>query len=156
VSPLFDLVKITNFADDNFVILWNKLLSKLVIDFEKELEMIVKWLKDSGLVVNNGKTEICLFHRNDQDQQNVTIRVSGVPVKIKKSINFLGVMFHCKLNWCERVAYAIKKSNKALHALRIIKRYFKPNELKILLNSYYYPVLYYNAEIWLLLPCPIL
>ena len=28
--------------------------------------MIVKWLKGSGLVVNESKTEICLFHTNDQ------------------------------------------------------------------------------------------
>jgi hypothetical protein len=27
VSPLFDLTQITNFADDNFVVRWNKILS---------------------------------------------------------------------------------------------------------------------------------
>ncbi len=31
----------------------------------------------------------------------------------------------------------------------MIKRYFKPKEQKILLNAYYYSVLYYNSEIWL-------
>jgi hypothetical protein len=58
-------------------------------------------------------------------------------------------MFDCKLNWPEHVAYAIKKSNKTLYALRMKKK-FKLIKLKILLNSYYYPVLYYNAEIWLM------
>ena len=27
--------------------------------------MITKWPKGSGLVVNESKTEVCLFHRND-------------------------------------------------------------------------------------------
>ncbi len=49
VSPLFDLAIITNFADDNFVVLWNKVLCNLIVDHEKELEIILKWLKDSGL-----------------------------------------------------------------------------------------------------------
>jgi hypothetical protein len=46
-SPLFDLFKLTNFADDNIV--WNRFMSGLVTDLEKELEMIVKWLKESEL-----------------------------------------------------------------------------------------------------------
>jgi hypothetical protein len=42
VSPIFDLTKITNFADDNFIVIWNRDLSKQIFDLEKELEMIVK------------------------------------------------------------------------------------------------------------------
>ena len=45
VSPLFDLTQITNFADDNFVVVWNKQITALIVDLEKRLEMIVKWLK---------------------------------------------------------------------------------------------------------------
>ncbi len=147
VSPLFELTKITNFADDNFVVLWNKILSKLILNIEKELEMIIKWLKDSGLMVNSSKTEICLFHRNDQP--DVLVVISGAPVKSKKSMNVLGVIFDCKLNWNEQVANAIKKSNKTLYAIRMIKKYFTSDEIKIVLNSYYFSVLYYNSEIWL-------
>ena len=47
-----------NFADDNFCVLWNRDLSKLIIDLEKNLKMITKWLKGSGLLVNEAKTEI--------------------------------------------------------------------------------------------------
>jgi hypothetical protein len=31
----------------------------------------------------------------------------------------------------------------------MIRQFFKPAELKVLLNSYYFSVLYYNSEIWL-------
>jgi hypothetical protein len=44
VSPLFDLIKITNFAEDIFVVLWNRILCYSIVDLEKELEMIVQWL----------------------------------------------------------------------------------------------------------------
>ena len=42
---------------------------------------IIKWLKDSGLKVNESKTEICLFHRLDQNP--ITIKVSGSEIKSK-------------------------------------------------------------------------
>jgi hypothetical protein len=96
VSPLFDKTNIANFADDNFIILWNKFLPSLVVDLEKELEMICKWLRDSGLVVNSSKTELCLFHRNDQPV--IEIRVCNDPMKCQKSMNVLGVTFDSKLN----------------------------------------------------------
>jgi hypothetical protein len=69
---------------------------KLIVDLEKELEMTVKLLKDSGLVVNSSKTDICLFHRYDQPE--VQVRILGSMVKSNKSINVLGVTFDCKLD----------------------------------------------------------
>ena len=148
VSPIFDLSNLTNFADDNFIVVWNKQIGNLIVDLEKELEMIVKWLKDSGLRVNTGKTEICLFHRNDQPQ--LTLNLMSEQIQTKKSMNVLGVIFDCKLDWHEQVANAIKKSNKSLFAIKMISKFFTSKEIKILLDSFFYSVLYYNSEIWLL------
>ena len=114
---------------------------------QKRLEMIVKWLKDSGLVVNEKKTELCLFHCNDS--QLVSVRINDQTVYSKKSMNVLGVVFDCKLSWSEHVAHAIKKSNKSLCALRLLKKFFTSLEMKTLLTSNYYSSLYYNSEIWL-------
>ena len=66
VPFLFDLQSLINFADYNLCVIWNRDLALLIDDLQKRLEMIVKWLKDSGLVVNESKMEICLFHNNDQ------------------------------------------------------------------------------------------
>ena len=52
LSPLFDLGKMSNYADDNFIIRINKDLNSLINDMEKSLEAITKWLKKSGLKVN--------------------------------------------------------------------------------------------------------
>jgi hypothetical protein len=110
VSLLFDLTQITNFADDNFVIGWNEQLSVLIENLELDLEMIVKELKDSGLKVNEGKTEMCLFHRNDQP--STSIKLQGLTIKTKKEMNVLGVVFDNKLNWSSYVAQAIKNQIK--------------------------------------------
>ena len=54
-----------------------------------------------------------------------------------------------KMNWSAQVAQTIKKAKKTLHAIKLIKQYFKKDELKQLLTSNFYSVLYYNCEIWL-------
>ena len=122
VSPLFHLDDLVNFADDNFCVEWNKSLPLLIVNLEKRLEMITKWLKDSGLVssglvVNESKTLACLFHT--QDQPPIEFTLQGVKIKTKKSMNVLGVIFDSKLNWQLHVATAITKAKKALFALRL-------------------------------------
>jgi hypothetical protein len=47
----FYLIQITNFADDSFVIRCNKQLLVLFKNLECDLQMIVKWLKESGIKV---------------------------------------------------------------------------------------------------------
>ena len=122
VSPLFDLTQLTNFADDNFIIDWNSDLSLLIENMETQLEMITKWLRDSGMVVNEANTEVCLFHKNDPPK--ITKRLQNVSIQSKKEINVLSVIFDCKLNWNRHIANAIVKAKKALYALRQIRKYF--------------------------------
>ena len=55
VSPLFDLEKMTNYVNDNYVIRCDKYVVGLINDMEKSLEAITKWLKKSGLKVNESK-----------------------------------------------------------------------------------------------------
>ena len=147
VSPLFDLTQLTNFADDNYYLEWNRDLTALISNLEKRLEMITKWLKDSGLVVNENKTELCLFHKNDKPP--ITIKISNTLVTSKKQINVLGVLFDCKLNWNSHTAQCIAKAKKSLFALRLLKRNFNNNEMRTLLDANFFSILYYNSIVWL-------
>ena len=109
--------------------------------------MITKWLRDSGLLVNESKTEVCLFHKNDQPKIFITIQ--NVRIESKKEMNVLGVIFDCKLTWGPQVANAICKAKKALFALRLLRKFFNEQEMRLLLDTYLYSVLYYNAVLWL-------
>ena len=48
-------------------------------------------------------------------------------------MNVLGVCFDSKLTWSMHVANSINKANKALHAIRLIKKYFTHFEILQLL-----------------------
>ena len=146
VSPLFDLEKMTNYADDNLIVRWSNCLENLIVDMKKSLEAITKWLRDSGLKVNDSKTELCLFHWNPQNPVNLTF--NGINLKSSQHMNVLGVIFDSRLNWNDHVAQTIKKTNSALHCIRQIKYYFNPNELLQIITSNVYSIMYYNSEIW--------
>jgi hypothetical protein len=118
-SPLYDLQKLTTFADDNFVVQWNTCMKALICDTEKDLEMMTKWLKDSGLKVNKGKTELWMLHR--MDSCPVTITLNQVQIVSVNSMNILGVQFDNKLSWSFQVNNCMKKAMATLHSIRLIK-----------------------------------
>ena len=63
-------------------------------------------------------------------------------------MNALGVVFDSKLNWAKHIANQINKANRALHAIKLIRRYFSKNEILQLLTSNFYSILFYNSEVW--------
>ena len=65
-----------------------------------------------------------------------------------EKLNVLGIQFDSKLDWSDQVNKTINKAKSTYHAISLIKKYFNTNELKGLLTSNYYSVLYYNSEIW--------
>ena len=147
VSPLFDIVPMLAFADDSYRVEINKNKTDLVKNMEKSLEATTKWLKKSGLKVNNEKTDMCLFYKHDTIPVN--IMVGDQSIKSKREINVLGVTFDSKLQWASHVSKAIAKSTRALNAIKLIRKFFSKHELLQLLTSNFYSTLYYNAEIWL-------
>ena len=71
-------------------------------------------------------------------------------VRSRTSINVLGITFDSKLNWNQHISNCINKAKKSLFALRLLRKFFNQNEMRVLLDSYFYSVLYYNAVIWLM------
>ena len=63
VSPLFDLTPFHVFADDNQVIASDKNVVQLKFKMQIKLEIMTKWIRDSSLIVNKSKTEVCLFFK---------------------------------------------------------------------------------------------
>ena len=146
IRPLYEIEKITTFADDNYIVSLHKNKKIALKELERKLEKIIKWLKDSGLKVNENKTELCIFHRINNT--NGTLMIDNVMVTSKNEINVLGVTFDSKLQWCSQVSRAIKGANKSLQAIRLIRKYFTTYEIVQLLTSNFYSKFYFGSEIW--------
>ena len=75
-----------------------------------KLENIINWLTKSGTVVNEAKTDLCLFCRYDSPP--LVIKINGKYVISKKVINILGVTFDSKLQWGDQVLPPVTKPPK--------------------------------------------
>ena len=49
VSPMFDLATMTLFADNNYLICWNKTIQEFIDKMTKTIELVIKWLRQSRL-----------------------------------------------------------------------------------------------------------
>ena len=108
---------------------------------------MTKQLKHSGLIISESKTQLCLFHKANHNCINITI--NNVNIRSKTTINILGNQFDSQMKWETQVSQARKKARKALlHGCNLIKKHFDKNELRQLLTSNYYSVLYYNRGVW--------
>ena len=111
-----------------------------------KLKNIMDWLKDLGMKVYESKIDLCLFHRGDSTP--ITLNLYDKSIKSNRVINVLCVIFDAKLKWVDHVAHAIKRSTKALNAIRLIRKFNNQRELLTLITSNFYSILYYNSEIW--------
>jgi hypothetical protein len=115
-------------------------------ELRRELEKIIKWLKGSGLKVNEKKTELCIFHQNVNTDGSLSIDNSFITSK--NEINVLGITFDSKLQWSSQVSQAIRGANNALQAIKLIRKYFTAPKIVQLLTSNFYSRFYYGSKIW--------
>jgi hypothetical protein len=146
IRPLYKITKVTTFADDNYIIKCNKEKKMALEELGRELEKIIKWLKGSGLKVNENKTELCIFHRSGNTDGSLLI--DNVLIASKNEINVLGITFDSKLQWSSQVSRAIRGANVSLQAIKLIRKYFTTPEIVQLLTSNFYSRFYYGSEIW--------
>jgi hypothetical protein len=68
---LYNLEKLTTFADNNYVVGYHKEKDLALRELVEKLVRIVKWLKGSGLKVIEKKTQLRIFHRNKNTDGNL-------------------------------------------------------------------------------------
>jgi hypothetical protein len=117
ILPMFDIELLFSFADDTYVPKSNKKVKEAIIDLNKSLESITKWLRQSGLKVIQSKVCVCLFHKRDCAPVRITLR-NGIIVS-SNTQNVLCVMFDSKLQWSDHVFITVKKANKTLNAIKL-------------------------------------
>ena len=149
IAPLEELIgDMVNFADDNYNIGVAATEEQSISNCVQQTEVMINWLNDSGLVVNQTKTVMCVFSRfNCQIKE---AQIMGQTIEIKRQIRVLGVVFDSGLTWYDQVTAAVQSANRAKQGLQIIAKYFSKEELLKLATAYFYSRLYFGAKVWLI------
>jgi hypothetical protein len=147
VSPLWDLIEATSFADDNYIVSEGQDVADSLRKCKETTEQAILWFKKSGLCVNEQKTEVCVFNKNDVGRHMVEL--NGLNIEVNKQIKVLGLIFDTKLTWFAQAMSAIEKANRIKQGLRMVNKYFTKEEMVKLSTSLFYSRLYYGAKVWL-------
>jgi len=140
ISPMFDLVKATSFADDTYLSEKDSDLNQLLNKLTASAKTLSQWFKSSGLVVNDSKTKMCIFHKNKKVKRNITISNSFI-----NSTTTIRVILDSNLNWENHIFFVKKSCRKMNMGFRILRNYFNQDELLQLATSMFYLKLYYAA-----------
>jgi hypothetical protein len=147
ISPVYELTKLTTYADDNYLLEHDMNIHATIGKVKMKAELTINWLRDSGMKVNAEKTEICVFSNNDVRQ--IDIIIDDQTIKTKNTIKILGVTFDMRLNWRAQIDDSINNCKRILHGINLIKSYFTTEERLHLINAFFYSKLYYCAPVWL-------
>ena len=147
ISPVLEHNKTVAYADDSYTLISGTSKKDVTTEIGTVLTKISLWFKDSGLKVNEEKTEITIFYKNNSHQENVIL--NGKIIRTKDTIKVLGVTMDSTLSWHEHVSTVINRVQSRIHAVRVIQRYFEKDELLILIKTYCYPSLYYASNVWM-------
>jgi hypothetical protein len=99
------------------------------------------------LKVNDEKTEITIFYKNNCNLADVLI--NGNNLRAMNTIRVLQIMMETTLTWHEHISNTVNNVQSKIHAIIRIQCYFLNDELLQLLRMYCYPSLYYASNVWL-------
>ncbi|XP_061143633.1 uncharacterized protein LOC133160076 isoform X1 [Syngnathus typhle] len=122
--PRFTTNHIVKFADDTTVV--GLINDNDDLDYRVEVEQLVGWCRDNGLILNVEKTkEIIVDFRKNQPHYAPLI-INSSAVEVVSSTKFLGVHITDYLTWTGNTTTLVKRAQKRLYFLRRMRRAHLP------------------------------
>ena len=137
------------FADDTNLLLAEKSLKKLNEKVNRDLKLIVEWVRVNKLALNANKTEIMIFKpRNKTITKHLNFRISGQKIMPSNQVNYLGVILKEDLHWNKYLSNLGKKLSRGIGLLPKIGHYVPKHLLRTIYFSIFNSHLIYACEIW--------
>jgi len=146
MRPLGDFENdLTSYADDTYGVIELENTHDLTNISTKILDHL-KWLRKSGMLVNDSKTEIMVVHKSDK--LKITLQIGETLIESKNNMKVLGILFNQNLSWTEHVTQNINSCQRVLHGLKIVRKYFDEKKFRDITTSFLFTKLFYAYEVW--------
>ena len=138
-----------HFADDTNLLLTENLLKKLNKHVNRDLKLVVQWIRANKLSLNTGKTKIAIFKsRNRKITKHLNFRISGQKIVPVDSVQYLGLTLQSDLHWKTHLTSLEKKLSRSIGLLSKIRHYVPKFLLKTIYYSIFNSHLIYGCEVW--------
>jgi len=138
---------VTSYADDSYVITTSNSMQGLIQETRTTMEKHFNYLDSLGMVVNKAKTEL-MFMNNKKVEVPLEIMVTNESIPISSSLKVLGVTFDKDMKWNSHVANLVKKSQRMISGLKIIRSKMNQEQIMKVITSQYFGALYYGISVW--------
>ena len=108
-----------------------------VISLERDLMQLSTWSTDNGLIFNDDKLQMIIFHkpRSLPADRSYLVRSNGHSIKQESTVKLLGVMVDQNLSWTDQINHVIKSAQSNLQVIKQFQRFTPFNVRKTLAES---------------------
>ena len=150
INDLYKSVEFSSvhhFADDTNLILTDKSMKKINKHINRDLKLVVQWIRANKLSLNTSKTELVIFKpKNKIITKHFNFRISGQKIKPSSQVKYLGIILQDDLHWNTHLTKLRKQLSIGL--LSKIKYYVPKHLLRTIYHSIFNSHLIYACEIW--------
>ena len=127
--------KTIHFADDTSLICQEKTLKKLNKKVNRDLKLLVLWLRANKISLNTAKTQIVVFkNKRKEIKKNLNFRLSGKKMPLSSHVTYLGITLDESLEWNLQLHGLLQKVSRSVGVLAKLRYYLN---YKSLLSVYY-------------------
>lgn len=139
------------YADDTVVIVMGECVQEARVRAEMALELVTAEIRRLGLRISPQKTEAMCFGVNEAEAERIWIHVAGVPVAMRPTIKYLGIVLDTKWNFKEHFRSLLPRVERTIAALgRIMPNLRGPGERRRRLYAeVIHSIIMYGAPIWI-------
>ena len=91
-----------------------------VISLERDLMQLSTWSTDNGLIFNDDKLQMIIFHkpRSLPADRSYLVRSNGHSIKQESTVKLLGVMVDQNLSWTDQINHVSKSAQSNLQVIK--------------------------------------
>lgn len=150
VAPVFNLSNnIIAYADDTYIVSTSNDAEDLHLQTERTTGLVHKFFDESGMIINEQKTEYVIFKRPSIKYKTLKIKVGNTLVANSTELKVVGVIFDEHLSWSKHIDSQINKNKALNYMLRHLNKFFTQSEMLKIVSALVFSKLYYNSAVWL-------
>lgn len=137
------------YADDTNLLIKHKQLDNLLHEGSQAFKDLEDWFSRSRLVLNSDKTS-CILFRTKQSNSFCPTQVSlnSKIIDVTNTTKFLGIQLEQHLDWSLHIEQLLKKLNKTIYSIRMIKPYINLDTLKTVYFANFQSLLRFGIVFW--------
>ena len=141
-----------HFPDDTSMLLIEKSLKRLNKHINRDLKIVVEWIRVNKLSLNNNKAELVIFKsRNKTITKHLNFRMSSQKIQATSQCKCLGLHYRTIYIGKHIWTYLVNLKKKLSHSIGLlskIRHYIPKHLLRKLYYSLFNSHLIYACEIW--------